>query len=132
MATDHNGNIVGNPTTSHGGHRPTPRVQQALQRYYKIDADTAQEIIDEHRKGNDYLDDAHYGVEEAPHGYYSADKTDFDNDNVGSRIDHIPTAISAAVESRSGKNSMGYSSPYEYPPTVKYKESKDPADGIFY
>jgi len=126
MGTDHRGRPLGN------NHRPTPRVQQALQRYYKIDADTAQEIIDEHRKGNDYLDDGHYGVEEAPHGYYSADKTDFDNDNVGNRIDHIPTAISAAVESRSGKNSMGYSSPYEYPPTVKYKESKDPADGIFY
>ena len=25
MTTDHNGNIVGNPATSHGGHRPTPR-----------------------------------------------------------------------------------------------------------
>jgi hypothetical protein len=132
MPNDHRGNPVGNPATSHGGHRPTPRVNQALQRYYKIDADTAQEVIDEHRKGNDYLDDAHYGVEEAPHGYYSAGKTDFDNDNVGNRIDHIPTAISEAVDARSGKNSMGYSSPYEYPPTVKYKESKDPAEGIFY
>ena len=30
MATDHRGNIVGNPDTSHGGHRPTPRVSQML------------------------------------------------------------------------------------------------------
>ena len=127
MATDHNGNIVGNPTTSHGGHRPTPRVQQALQRYYKIDADTAQDVINEHRAGRDYLDDEYYGID-----YPNEPFTNPDDDNIGSRIDHIPTAISAAVESRSGKNSMGYSSPYEYPPTVKVKESKDPADGIFY
>ena len=130
MATDHRGNNVGNPTTSHGGHRPTPRVSQALQRYYKIDSDTAQEIIDEHRKGNDYLDDAHYGVDYSTP--YHPDKPVPDDDNVGNRIDHIPTAISEAVDARSGKNSMGYSSPYEYPPTVKYKESKDPAEGIFY
>lgn len=27
MAEDHRGNIVGNPDTSHGGHRPTPRLR---------------------------------------------------------------------------------------------------------
>lgn len=124
--TDHRGRPLGD------NHRPTPRVQQALQRYYKIDSDTAQDIINEHRAGRDYLDDEYYGAEEAPHGYYSAGKTDFDNDNIGTRIDHIPSAIGKAVNARSGKDSRGYSSPYEYPPTVKYKESKDPADGIFY
>jgi len=125
MGTDHRGRPLGN------NHRPTPRVNQALQRYYKIDSDTAQDIINEHRAGRDYLDDEYYGIDYST-PYYHDDKSVPDEDNIGNRIDHIPTAISAAVESRSGKNSMGYSSPYEYPPTVKYKESKDPADGIFY
>ena len=30
MAFDHRGNTVGNPTTTHGGHRPTPRVSRML------------------------------------------------------------------------------------------------------
>jgi hypothetical protein len=124
MGTDHRGRRLGD------NHRATPRVQQALQRYYKIDSDTAQDVINEHRAGRDYLDDEYYGVDYSTP--YHPDKPVPDDDNIGNRIDHIPTAISAAVESRSGKNSMGYSSPYEYPPTVKIKESKDPADGIFY
>ena len=109
MAHDHRMNPVGS------NHRPTPRIAQALQRYYKIDSDTAYDIIDEHRAGNEYLDDSYYGVnyadpEDFPHG-----------DNIGSRIGYIPQAIGQAVDARSGKDSRGYSSPYEYPPTVKVK-----------
>ena len=108
MPTDHRGNRLND------NHRPTPRLNQALQSYFKIPEDIAQTVIDEHRSGNDYLDDAYYGID------YSTDVPD--TDNIGSRIDHIPTAISNAVDSRSGKNSRGYSSPYEYPSTVKVKE----------
>lgn len=38
MATDHNGNIVGNPATSHGGHRPTPRLAQALSQHLLVES----------------------------------------------------------------------------------------------
>ena len=107
MAHDHRMNPVGS------NHRPTPRIAQALQRYYKIDSDTAHDVIDEHRAGNDYLDDAYYGID------YSSNVPD--GDNIGSRIDHIPSAIGKAVDARSGKDLGGYSSPYEYPPTVKVK-----------
>lgn len=108
MPRDHRGNEL------NGNHRPTPRVNQALQRYFKIPQDVAQDVIDEHRSGNDYLDDAYYGID------YSSSVPN--TDNIGTRIDHIPTAISDAVDFRSGKNSRGYSSPYEYPPTVKIKD----------
>jgi hypothetical protein len=121
MAHDHRMNPVNN------NHRPTPRIAQALQRYYKIDSDTAHDVIDEHRAGNDYLDDAYYGVD-YPHAasvegsnYDSNVHGQPDDDNIGSRIDHIPSAIGKAVDARSGKDSGGYSSPYEYPPTVKVK-----------
>lgn len=30
MATDHRGNIVGNPMTGHGGHRSTPRIPRTM------------------------------------------------------------------------------------------------------
>ena len=119
MAHDHRMNPVGS------NHRPTPRIAQALQRYYKIDSDTAHEIIDEHRAGNEELDDGYYGVD------YSHPEGHPDEDNIGSRIGYIPEAIRHAVDARSGKDSRGYSSPYEYPPTVKFKESKDPTAGIF-
>ena len=123
MAHDHRMNPVGS------NHRPTPRIAQALQRYYKIDSDTAYDIIDEHRAGNEELGDEYYGVDYSTP--YHPDKPVPDGDNIGSRIGYIPQAIGQAVDARSGKDSQGYSSPYEYPPTVKVKESKDPAAGIF-
>ena len=117
MAHDHRMNPVGS------NHRPTPRIAQALQRYYKIDSDTAHDVINEHRDGNEYLDDAYYGLD-YPHAASVAGSNydpnvhgHPDDDNIGSRIDYIPQAIRQAVDARSGK-----SSPYEYPPTVKVKE----------
>lgn len=117
MAHDHRMNPVGS------NHRPTPRIAQALQRFYKIDSDTAQSVIDEHRAGNEHLDDAYYGVD-YPHAA-SVEGSNYDpwvhghpdTDNIGSRIDYIPQAIRQAVDA----HSRGYSSPYEYPPTVKVK-----------
>ena len=38
MATDHRGNSVGNPTTAHGGHEPTP-----LQNWNKYKTSTEKE-----------------------------------------------------------------------------------------
>jgi hypothetical protein len=128
MATDHRGITVGNPDTDHGGHRPTPRVNKALQNYYKIDEGTAQSVIDEHRSGNDYLGDEYYGIdypyEASVQGskYNPYEHGHPDDDNIGSRIDNIPSAINSAIDARSGKDSGGYGSPYSYPPTVKVKD----------
>jgi len=36
MATDHRGNNVGNPATSHGGHRPTPRLARAYNKLVQV------------------------------------------------------------------------------------------------
>lgn len=114
MGTDHRGRRLGD------NHRPTPRVSQALQHYYKIDSDTAQDVINEHRAGSDYLGGEYYGVD-----YPNEPFTNPDDDNIGTRIDHIPSAIGKAVDARSGKDSRGYSSPYEYPPTVKYQDEPE-------
>jgi hypothetical protein len=121
MGTNHRGMPVGN------NHRPTPRISKALQRYYKIDSDTAQDVINEHREGNEYLSDAYYGVD-YPHAA-SVEGSNYDpnvhgqpdDDNIGSRVDYIPSAIGQAVGARSGKDSRGYSSPYAYPPSVRVK-----------
>jgi hypothetical protein len=121
MNIDHRGNPVGKP------HRSTPRVQQAIQRYFKVDSDTAGEIISQHREGNEYLPTAYYGVD-YPHAA-SVEGSNYDpnvhghpdEDNIGYRVDHIPSAIYNAVSTRSGKNPDGYSSPYQYPPTVRVK-----------
>jgi len=66
MATDHNGNIVGNPATSHGGHRPTPRLALLLAHEMgnpsnrkllggaippEYREETAQNLINSHRAG---------------------------------------------------------------------------------
>jgi hypothetical protein len=122
MSTDHRGNPTGT------NHRPTPRVNQALQRYYKIDAENAQAVIDTHRSGHDYLGDEYYGVD-YPHSA-SVEGSNYDpnvhgqpdDDNIGSRVDYIPSAIGQAVGARSGKDSRGYGSAYSYPPTVKVKD----------
>ncbi len=113
MGTNHRGMPVGN------NHRPTPRISKALQRYYKIDSDTAQDVINEHREGNEYLPDAYYGVDYSTP--YDPNKPVPDDDNIGSRIDYIPSAIRDAVDARSGKDSRGYGSPWSYPPSVRVK-----------
>lgn len=59
MATDHRGNLVGNPTTAHGGHRPTPRLQQAIADQIQRDTNInrvaahryAENVINAHRGG---------------------------------------------------------------------------------
>jgi len=66
MAEDHRGRTVGNPTTSHGGHRPTPRLVLLLAHemgnprnnkflYGSIPPEhreeTAQNLINSHRAG---------------------------------------------------------------------------------
>lgn len=55
MATDHRGNNVGNPTTSHGGHRPTPRLAQLILKRRNMDGQdgTVQSVQNDL---NDYRD----------------------------------------------------------------------------
>lgn len=52
MPTDHRGNIVGNPTTSHGGHRSTPRIRQAISEHLGVSDTQAEDVINAHRAGN--------------------------------------------------------------------------------
>lgn len=49
MATDHRGNGVGNPTTSHGGHRPTPRLSRKLATYYGLESGETQRKLNRYR-----------------------------------------------------------------------------------
>ncbi len=58
--TDHRGRPVGNPATSHGGHRPTPRLAWALRSLnvgpevgYGYTMEDGQKEIDEYRTQRD-------------------------------------------------------------------------------
>lgn len=53
MATDHRGNIVGNPTTAHGGHRPTPRLAKKLANHYDLGYGETQKRLDNYREVRD-------------------------------------------------------------------------------
>jgi len=59
MAEDHRGRIVGNPGTSHGGHRPTPRLAQLIvdqsNALYGVTPEKAQGMINDYRNTRDGL-----------------------------------------------------------------------------
>ena len=111
--------------SDHGGHRPTPRLNTAIQKYFKVPEEMAGEIISAHRSGQEYLGDDHYKISYPESAYsavggYDPNKHGHpDDDNIGKRVDFIPQAISEAISTRHGKDSRGYSSPYERPPTVE-------------
>lgn len=97
------------------------RLSNALQKYFKIDEYAAGDVISAHKEGDEYLSDAYYGVNYPEPGNSSP----ADDDNIGSRIGYIPQAISKALDAYdTGVDSRGYSSPHEYPPSVRVRGDK--------
>ena len=55
MASDHRGRIVGNPETSHGGHRPTPRLASLMAGIGNMGLEDGQAFLNTYRDNRDML-----------------------------------------------------------------------------
>lgn len=55
MATNHRGEIVGNPETSHGGHRPTPRLAALMAGIGNMGLEDGQAFLNTYRDNRDML-----------------------------------------------------------------------------
>lgn len=55
MATNHRGDIVGNPETSHGGHRPTPRLAALMAGIGNMGLEDGQAFLNTYREDRDIL-----------------------------------------------------------------------------
>jgi hypothetical protein len=66
MATDHRGNLIGNPSTAHGGYSSNPirrhnRLAANVSRLYNLSNDDAVSIIDAHKNEQELGDNAYSG-----------------------------------------------------------------------